>query len=244
MAPERIDRILSRLGYCSRGEARGWLKAGRVTAGAEALRDPSGKVMAVEVRIDGEPAELPGGVLCLLHKPAGCVCSRDEREGANVFSLVPLRWSRRNPPVVAVGRLDKDTTGALLLTDDGALVQRLTSPRHKVPKTYEAVLDGDVPGDLSAVFASGTLLLPGEPEPCLPARLEVTGPRTARLELVEGRFHQVKRMFLAHGLRVLSLHRSRFGDVALEGLEPGAWRLLDPAALGLAGEKLSFGNRT
>ena len=232
MARHRIDQILSRHGYCSRGESRGWLKAGRVTVDGVRAKAHDDRVEIASVRVDGEPVERPEGILCILHKPAGFVCSREEREGANVFSLVPERWSRRNPPVMTVGRLDKDTTGVLVVTDEGTLVQRWTSPRHKVPKVYEVVLDRDPSPDLVALFAAGTLRLNGEEDPCLPARLEITGPCTARLELVEGRFHQVKRMFLSQGLEVLSLHRSRFGDFDLTGLAPGEWRLLPMPALG------------
>ncbi len=231
MARHRIDQILSRHGYCSRSEARGWLKAGRVTVAGERARDCGDRVELSEVRIDGEEVERPEGLLCLLHKPSGVVCSRDEREGANVFSLLPERWSHRNPPVTTVGRLDKDTTGVLLVTDEGTLVQRWTSPRHKVPKLYEVVLDRDPDPGLVELFASGTLRLPDESDPCLPARLEVTGPCTARVELVEGRYHQVKRMFANQGLEVLTLHRSRFGDYDIGGLAPGEWRLLPMPAL-------------
>ena len=130
----RIDQMLSRHGYCSRGESRGWLKAGRVRIGDLIAKDPSEKVLLADLRIDGEPVDHPEGILVMLHKPAGLVCSRDEREGANVFSLLPERWSRRNPPITSVGRLDKETTGLLLITDRGELVQRWTSPRHKVTK--------------------------------------------------------------------------------------------------------------
>lgn len=226
MSRFRIDHILSRHGYCSRSEARGWVKRGRVTVDGVPADSTADRVPLELVRIDGEPVDRPEGILCVLHKPAGLVCSRDEREGPNVFSLVPERWSQRNPPITTVGRLDKDTTGVLVITDEGTLVQRWTSPRHKVPKVYEAVLDGEPGPGLAELFASGTLRLPDEDEACLPAKLEITGPRTVRLELTEGRYHQVKRMFAGQGLEVLSLHRSRFGTFELDGLAPGEWRLL------------------
>jgi len=226
MSRFRIDQILSRHGYCSRSEARGWVKRGRVTVDGVPADSTADRVPLELVRIDGEPVDRPEGILCVLHKPAGLVCSRDEREGPNVFSLVPERWSQRNPPITTVGRLDKDTTGVLVITDEGTLVQRWTSPRHKVPKVYEAVLDGEPGPGLAELFASGTLRLPDEDEACLPAKLEITGPRTVRLELTEGRYHQVKRMFAGQGLEVLSLHRSRFGTFELDGLAPGEWRLL------------------
>jgi 16S rRNA pseudouridine516 synthase len=219
----RIDQMLSRHGYCSRGESRGWLKAGRVRIGDLIAKDPSEKVLLADLRIDGEPVDHPEGILVVLHKPAGLVCSRDEREGANVFSLLPERWSRRNPPITSVGRLDKETTGLLLITDRGELVQRWTSPRHKVTKRYEVLVDQDLTPELIPLFASGTLRLPDESNPCLPATLTLMGTRTASLDLIEGRYHQVRRMFASQGFRVESLHRSRFGALDLGDLPPGQW---------------------
>ena len=231
MTRHRIDQILSRHGYCSRGESRGWLKAGRVTVGDRPADDPSEKVVLSELRIDGEPVDHPGGILVMLHKPAGLVCSRDEREGPNVYSLLPERWSRRNPPITTVGRLDKETTGLLLITDQGPLVQRWTSPRHKVMKRYEVEVDQDLDPALVPLFGSGTLRLPDDPDPCLPADLTLTGNRSATLDLTEGRHHQVRRMFASQGFRVVALHRSRFGALELESLPPGHWRAIGEGAI-------------
>ena len=227
----RIDQMLSRHGYCSRGESRGWLKAGRVRIGDLIAKDPSEKVLLADLRIDGEPVDHPEGILVMLHKQAGLVCSRDEREGANVFSLLPERWSRRNPPITSVGRLDKETTGLLLITDRGELVQRWTSPRHKVTKRYEVLVDQDLTPELIPLFASGTLRLPDESDPCLPATLTLTGTRTASLDLIEGRYHQVRRMFASQGFRVESLHRSRFGALDLGDLPQGQWRAISEASI-------------
>jgi 16S rRNA pseudouridine516 synthase len=231
MTRHRIDQILSRHGYCSRGESRGWLKAGRVTVGDRPALDPAEKVAVSDLRIDGEPVDHPGGILVMLHKPAGLVCSRDEREGPNVYSLLPERWSRRNPPITSVGRLDKETTGLLLITDQGPLVQRWTSPRHKVVKRYEVEVDQDLPPSLVPLFGSGTLRLPDDPDPCLPASLALTGNRSATLDLVEGRHHQVRRMFASQGFRVVALHRSRFGALELGPLLPGQWSPVDERAI-------------
>ena len=227
MIRHRIDQILSRHGYCSRGESRGWLKAGRVKIGDRSALDPAEKVLVADLRIDGEPVDNPGGILVMLHKPAGLVCSRDEREGPNIYSLLPERWSRRNPPITSVGRLDKETTGLLLITDQGPLVQRWTSPRHKVLKRYEVEVDQDLDPSLVPLFSSGTLRLPDDPEPCLPAELTLTGARSATLDLIEGRHHQVRRMFASQGFRVVALHRSRFGDLELGALPPGEWLTVD-----------------
>ena len=224
--PQRLDAILSHYGYCSRSEARDWLRHGRVTAKGVIAKSPSDKAGAGDVLIDGEPVECPDGIIALLNKPAGYVCSHDTNEGPTVYDLLPTRWTKRNPPVTTIGRLDKDTTGVLLLTDIGDLVHRWTSPKHKVAKIYDVVVDSDLNHELPAVFASGELKLDGEDKPCLPARLEIISPREARLELVEGKYHQVKRMFAAKGYTVLKLHRSRFGNYTTEGLAPGEWRFL------------------
>ena len=227
----RLDQILARHGYCSRSEARRLVRTGRVLINGELPKAHDTKVDITTVRVDGEPVEHPEGILVLLHKPAGFVCSHEASDGRPIYELVPERWLRRNPAVTSVGRLDKDTTGVLLITDQGTLVQRWTSPRHKVEKVYEATVDADLRPELVALFAAGTLQLEDEDKPCLPAKLEILGPREARLTLIEGRYHQVKRMFASQGCAVTRLHRSRFGNYALDGLEPGQWRVLDLSGL-------------
>jgi 16S rRNA pseudouridine516 synthase len=178
------------------------------------------------VRVDSEPLDHPDGLLLLVHKPLGLVCSHDEREGPNVYSLLPERWRRRNPVVTSVGRLDKDTSGLLLLTDQSELVHKLTSPKHKVPKVYRATLGADLPAGLAALFAAGTLVLKDETAPCAPAVLKVLGPREAELTLTEGKYHQVRRMFASQGCEVLTLERLRFDALDLGGLSAGQWREL------------------
>lgn len=222
----RLDQLLANLGYCSRREARDWIRAGRVTVRGRPVTDFGAKAEPADVRIDGEPPDHPDGLLLLLHKPAGLVCSHDGREGPSVYSLLPPRWRQRHPLLTSVGRLDKDTSGLLLLTDRSELVHRLTSPKHKVPKVYHATLDADLPAGLAALFAAGTLVLPGEDKPCAPATLRALGPREAELTLTEGRYHQVRRMFASQGCRVLTLHRTRFGRLGLDGLAAGQWREL------------------
>jgi 16S rRNA pseudouridine516 synthase len=169
-------------------------------------------------------------LLLLLHKPVGLVCSHEAREGPNVYSLLPPRWRERNPPVTSIGRLDKDTSGLLLLTDQSELVHRLTSPKHKVPKVYRATVGADLSPALIPLFASGTLVLKDEQTPCAPAELKILSPREAELTLTEGRYHQVRRMFASQGLEVLTLHRARFGRLELGDLPAGQWRKLPPDA--------------
>lgn len=222
----RLDQILASLGYCSRSEARDWVKSGAVTVGGVEAGDFGARVNPAEVRVDGEPLDHPDGLLLLVNKPLGLVCSHEAREGPNVYSLLPERWRRRNPQVTSVGRLDKDTSGLILLTDLSPLVHRLTSPKHKVAKVYRATVDRDLSAELIPRFASGTLLLDGETEPCAPAELTIVAPREAELTLTEGKYHQVRRMFAVCGATVLTLHRARFGDLELGELAPGAWREL------------------
>lgn len=227
----RLDQLLSRFGYCSRREAQAWARTGRVTLGGVAVTEPGQRLDPAAVRVDGEPVDFPHGLLVAFHKPAGCVCSHNPAEGELIYDLLPPSWMRRQPAPVTVGRLDKETSGLILITDDGAQVHRWTSPRHDVVKTYEITVERDLPDGLEAVFAAGKLLLHCESRPCLPAELRVTGPRTARLHIREGKYHQVRRMFASAGCCVRSLHRTAVGPVRLHDLAPGAWRPLTPAEM-------------
>jgi 16S rRNA pseudouridine516 synthase len=222
----RLDQLLASLGYCSRRDARDWISSGAVTVAGKVADDFGMKANSTDVLVDGEPLDHPDGILLVLHKPLGLVCSHDASEGPNVYSLLPERWRRRNPQITSIGRLDKDTSGLLLLTDQSPLVHRLTSPKHKVAKIYRATLDRDISPDLIPVFASGTLKIDADDKPCAPAELKLITPREAELTLTEGRYHQVRRMFATCGATVLTLHRTSFGPVVLDGLAAGSYREL------------------
>jgi 16S rRNA pseudouridine516 synthase len=209
----KLAKNLAGLGYGSRKEVAIAIRDGRVTGEGE------------DLRFDGEPIDPPHGLVVMLNKPAGFTCSHAD-QGRLVYELLPPRYQKRDPVLSSVGRLDAETTGLLLFTDDGALLHKLISPKSNLPKTYAANLARPLEGHEAALFASGTLVLRGEDKPCLPARLEVTGERTAALTLTEGRYHQVRRMFAASGNHVEALHRSRFGPLALDGLQEGTWRTL------------------
>lgn len=226
MKPIRADQLLSRYGYCSRSEARGWIRAGRLTLGGVKVDDPSTRVDPRQVEVSGRPVEHPDGILAALHKPAGYVCSHDAAEGPRIYDLIPPQWLQRNPAATSIGRLDRDATGLILLTDLGGLVQRWTSPHAGVPKRYEVTLGIPANPDWLPLFASGTLRLHGEKQPCRPARLELVDSHRVRLELTEGRFHQVKRMFAAVDAPVVALHRSHFGPFALGQIQVGEWQIL------------------
>jgi 16S rRNA pseudouridine516 synthase len=229
----RLDRILSNLGYATRSQARGVVQAGRVAVDGRTQRNPSVKAEPATVTLDGEPLEAPDGLFVAFHKPVGFVTSHDDRDGARLWELLPERWLDRNPRPTTVGRLDKDSSGLLLVTDLHPLVHELTSPRHHVPKRYEIVLDQPVhdPVDLVATFGSGTLQLRGDDTPCRPAQLSVLDAARVAVVLTEGRHRQVRRMFSACGYQVVELHRTAVGPYQLGDLEPGAWRYEDPSLI-------------
>lgn len=225
----RADAVLSQFGYCSRREASLWIKRGRMQCGGKPVRKPAEKVDPALVLVDGEPVPFVHGLYVALHKPLGYTCSRHD-SGALVYELLPEQWLRFSNGVSTVGRLDKETSGLLLLSDDGQFVHALTSPRRHVDKVYEFECSEAVPASAVALFAAGTLMLGGETAPCLPAQLELTGERSGRLTLREGRYHQVRRMLAAVGAPVIRLHRSAIGPLRLEelGIAPGEWVEFDP----------------
>jgi 16S rRNA pseudouridine516 synthase len=222
----KLLRTIANLGYGSRKQVMQLFREGRVTDAAGEVLYADDQVAHGDVRIDGEALDPPQGLTLMLHKPVGVTCST--RDPARiVYDLLPPRFRLRSPLLSTVGRLDRDTSGLLLLTDDGALLHRIVSPKSKLAKTYEATLAQDLRGDEAALFASGTLLLESETTPLAPAALDVIDPRHARLVLTEGRYHQVRRMFAAAGNHVDALHRSRVGGLELADLAPGEWRELD-----------------
>jgi 16S rRNA pseudouridine516 synthase len=224
----KLLRYLANLGYGTRRDVEWMLREGRVTDADGEVLYGDDKIAHERIRIDGEPLDPAPGLVLLLNKPTGVTCSTKD-QGRLVYDLLPDRYALRDPVVSTVGRLDRDTSGLLLMTDDGQLLHRITSPKSGLDKVYEATLANDLRGDEAATFASGELMLEGEYKPLLPAELEVTGPRTARLTLHEGRYHQVRRMFAAVGNHVETLHRSRVGGLDLDGLAPGQWKLLQAA---------------
>lgn len=225
----KLVKHIANLGYGSRRDVQWMFREGRITNAAGEVLYADDAVAFDAIRVDGEPLDPSPGLLLMLHKPTGYTCSTKD-PGRVVFDLLPSRYRLRNPALSTVGRLDRDTSGLLLLTDDGQLLHRIIAPRSKLPKVYLATLAEDLRGDEATTFASGTLLLEGEKTPLLPAELDALGPRSARLTLHEGRYHQARRMFAAVGNHVAALHRERIGGLALDDLPAGEWRALDAAA--------------
>jgi 16S rRNA pseudouridine516 synthase len=226
----RLVRLIANLGYGTRKDVAWMFREGRVTDPDGEVLYADDKVEHAQIRIDGEPLDPSTGLVLMMNKPLGVTCSRKD-QGRMVYDLLPPRYRARSPALSTVGRLDRDTSGLLLFTDDGALLHRIISPRANIGKVYEATLAQDLRGDEQALFASGTLMLESETTPLLPASLEVSSPRQARLRITEGRYHQVRRMFAATGNHVDVLHRSAVGGLPLGDLAPGAWRSLDASEI-------------
>jgi 16S rRNA pseudouridine516 synthase len=230
----RLDKLLANLGYGSRREVQALARKGRVRLDGAVLANAEQRIaltpdLAGRLTVGGKALDPLPGLLLLLHKPVGVTCSHKE-DAELVYDLLPDRWRRREPAISTVGRLDKDTSGLLLMTDDGALLHRIISPKSHLPKRYRASLARPLVGDEAALFASGQMMLEGETKPLLPAMLTVLDERTAELTITEGRYHQVRRMFAAVGNHVEALHRDRIGGLELPvDLEPGAYRMLGDA---------------
>jgi 16S rRNA pseudouridine516 synthase len=227
----RLDRLLSHAAGIPRRTAAAEIRAGQVQVnGCDVTRDDQPvDPMRDQVCWRGQAVHLVGHVVLVQHKTAGVVTATAGEPGRTVIDLVPA--ALRRPGLAPVGRLDRDTTGLLILTTDGDLNHRLTHPRRHVDKVYRADLAGPLPADAAEQLARGLVLDDG---PCLPASLQFLAPLQVRLTVREGRFHQVKRMILALGSEVTHLHREKLGALALPvDLLPGQTRELTASELAL-----------
>lgn len=225
MALQRLDKVLCGTGRWSRKEARLLIRRGAVTADGETVRTPEYKLdpECVRLTVEGQPVSWQRNCYLILNKPAGVLTATEDRDRQTVLDLLPEEYRRQG--VAPVGRLDRDTTGLLLLTNDGELAHRLTSPRHHVEKRYLAEIDGTVDGADAAAFAAGLTL--GDGTVCRPAELESLGPGRCLVTLREGKYHQVKRMLAARGKPVTGLERVSMGPLKLDSALPrGGWRPL------------------
>ncbi len=222
----KLVKLLANLGYGSRKEVQRLIRTGAAT-------DTSGHPLSEnevpphhEILVHGEPLDPPSPLYLVVNKPDGYTCSADD-PGSTIYDLLPERFAHRKPGVNPVGRLDKDTTGLLLMTDDGQFLHRVIHPKSRCLKVYHATLDRPLEGREGELFASGSLILNSETKPLLPAKLEVLGEKEALVTLHEGRYHQVRRMFAAAGNHVLDLKRISIGGLRLPvDLDEGGWREL------------------
>lgn len=220
----RLDKFICDCTGLTRSQAGKSIRQGLVSINGEPVKQAARQVSVTDqVELDGELLQLIGPRYIMLHKPAGYVCANDDPEHPIVFTLLDEPLVER---LHTVGRLDLDTTGLLLLTDDGQWSHRLSSPKHHVAKTYRVWTADPIPAEAIAQFAAGVMLR-GEKEPTKPAQLELVATHEALLTIHEGRYHQVKRMFAAIGNKVERLHRERIGALQLpEDLDEGEYRYL------------------
>lgn len=223
---QRLDKILSDAGVASRRELKAIIKAGRVTVNGAVVRGPEQKADPASdtICVDGNPIRKQRTVVLMLHKPAGYVTSTDDPRDPTVMDLLPEEY--RNLGISPVGRLDKETEGLLLLTNDGGLLHRLISPKHRVSKLYEAEHDGEAGENDVRAFSEGIVLRDGDQ--CLPAELIPMGPGRSRIVLYEGKYHQVRRMMASRGMPVTYLKRIAEGGLVLADLPIGTCRELTP----------------
>jgi 16S rRNA pseudouridine516 synthase len=222
--PMRLDRYVSHALGCSRSEARALIKQGAVRLPEKAKVNAASQIRAADrITLDGRPLSLPRPLYLMLHKPCGLLsATRDDRQ-ATVLSVLPAELARR---VHLAGRLDKDTSGLMLLSDDGDWTHRITSPRHRCAKVYRAELAEPLAEEAAQRLRQG-LLLRGETRPTLAARVDRIDACRVLITVFEGRYHLVRRMFAAVGNHVVALHRERIGGLDLDtSLQPGEWREL------------------
>jgi 16S rRNA pseudouridine516 synthase len=222
----KLVKLISNLGYGSRKEVAQMFRQGRITDAAGEVLYADDQVSHDVIRVDDEPLDPAQGLLLLMHKPAGYTCSTKDK-GRLIYDLLPDRFRLRLPVLAPIGRLDKETTGLLLMTDDGDLLHRIISPKKKLPKVYEAVLAEPIRGDEVALFASGEMMLETEKTPLAPAVLHVLAEHHVRLTIIEGRYHQIRRMFAAVGNHVVNLHRSAIGGLNVSDTKLGEYRILN-----------------
>lgn len=237
----RLDRLLANMAYGSRKDIHALVKHGHITLDGQHVTQADMHVtmtpeLSNRMQISGEPLDPVPGVVVMIHKPLGVTCSHKE-VGPLVYDLLPPRWRSRKPAISTVGRLDKETSGLLLMTDDGALLHQIIAPKSNVTKRYRATLARPLDGKEADALASGNLMLDGETKPLLPVRMiiDVDTPRDepiVEVTLSEGRYHQVRRMFAALGNHVTALHRVSIGALVLpDDLEAGKHRVLSDAAI-------------
>ena len=225
----RLDKLLSKAGVASRKELKAIIRAGRVTVDGVVIKVAETKVdeAAADVRVDGQPVGKQRTIVLMLHKPAGYVTSTEDPRDRTVMELIPQEYRYLDPK--PVGRLDKDTEGLLLFTNDGQLAHKILSPKHRVWKLYYAEHEGEAGETDVAAFAEGITLKDGDR--CLPAKLIPQGPGRSLVEVCEGKYHQVRRMLASRGMSVTYLKRIAEAGLELGDLPLGEVKEIDIGAV-------------
>jgi 16S rRNA pseudouridine516 synthase len=237
----KLLKLLANLGYGSRREVEALFAQGQIRHSDGQILHEKSNADYADIRVNGTALDPAPGVVLMLNKPVGYTCSTTDPNQV-IYDLLPPRFRARKPIIASIGRLDRQTSGLLLLSDDGALQHRITAPKKKIIKTYIAelaeALNPSQIAQMQAQFASGSLRLDGEDSPLLPAEMRALDAQHFAVALCEGRYHQVRRMFAACGAHVENLQRVRIGALDLRGastdtLASGAWRVLTPDELAL-----------
>ena len=237
MAMSRLDKIVTDSGICSRKEAKQMIRSGRISINGSVVTDSALRIESAGCRIevDGCVLDHPEHLYVMMNKPAGLLCATRDPKKPTVVDSLPAAWKKRG--IFPVGRLDKDTTGLLILTDDGVFAHKVISPSGHIRKLYEAEVEGTATDEDVLAFRAGIVLKDGTE--CLPAELVPLGEGRVLVEIFEGKYHQVKRMLASRGLQVTALQRSRIGGLPLdEQLAPGDYRELSPQEIDLIGPGL------
>ena len=221
MAKQRLDKLISNQLLISRSVVRTGIYRGKATVNGEPVRDPAAQIdTAAEIIFDGQAVSFKEYLYILLYKPKGVICATEDKSQKTVLDLLPDNIRRRQ--MAPVGRLDKDTTGLLLITDDGVFAHECISHKKKISKTYIACLDGDIKEDMITSFKEGVVLADGTV--CRSAELQRIEENKARIIITEGKYHQIKRMFGTVGLGVNSLHREAIGNLTIPAdMREGDW---------------------
>lgn len=209
---ERVDKIIATQTEYSRKDVKKLVAQKKVSVNGEIISASDMKVEpeTAEITINGARINIKNYVYLVLHKPKGYISATEDRKMRTVLDLVPQEYSHRE--LFPAGRLDKDTTGLMIITDDGSFVHNILAPKKHVKKTYEVTLDIPANDEMIKAFAEGVMLNDGK---CKPALMEITGENTAKVTLTEGRYHQIKRMFGCFGAKVIELHRIQIGNFVL-----------------------------
>ena len=210
---QRLDKIIASQFNISRTDAKTQIRRGQATVNGDVVRDPAFSVCPEKdsITLGGQALNFKKFIYIVMNKPKGILSASSDKKRQTVVDLVPKEL--RRPNICPVGRLDKDTTGLLILTDDGQFAHKVISPKSDIKKVYEVTLDGEIPPDAIDKFADGLILHDGTK--CLPAGLEIINRNKARVEIREGKYHQVKRMFGVIDLGVNELKRLSIGDLTL-----------------------------
>ncbi len=230
----RLDKYLSEAGAASRRDCKQMIREGRVTVDGAVVRVPEQKIDSDAcVVADGREVSLFGAILLMLHKPSGYLTAVEDAEWKTVMELLPAEYARAG--LKPIGRLDAETEGLLLFTNDGDLAHRILAPKRKIWKTYYAEHTGAATEEDARAFTEGLVLKDGTQ--CLPAELRILGEGRAEIRVCEGKYHQVRRMMASRRLKVTYLRRTAVGSLTLDGLEIGASRLVQPEEIS---EDLAF----